>query len=128
MDKRVQYWIDSANHDFDVAESLFKNKKYDWCLFVAHLVLEKILKGFYVKYKDDFPPRSHDLVKPADMADLEMDEETLDFLDSVNSFNISTRYPDEKFKFYKMCTKNFTKENLTRIKEIRNWLLQKISL
>ena len=74
------------------------------------------------------PPRSHDLVKLADMADLGMDEETLDFLDSVNSFNISTRYPDEKFKFYKMCTKDFTKDNLNRIKEIRNWLLQKISL
>ncbi|MBU1262965.1 HEPN domain-containing protein [bacterium] len=32
----------------DVAETLFQNKKYDWCLFIGHLVLEKILKAFYV--------------------------------------------------------------------------------
>jgi hypothetical protein len=32
----------------DVAETLFQNEKYDWCLFIAHLVLEKTLKAFYV--------------------------------------------------------------------------------
>ena len=43
MKKHVAYWVDSADHDLEVAESLFKNEKYDWCLFIAHLVLEKML-------------------------------------------------------------------------------------
>ncbi len=55
-----------------------------------------------------------------------MDEEMVEFLDAVNTFNISTRYPDEKFKFYKLCTKEFAEQNFYRIKEIREWLLQKI--
>ena len=126
MNKRVAYWIDSAEHDFEVAELLFKDEKYDWCLFIAHLVLEKILKGCYVMNQDDFPPRTHDLVKLADIAGLDMDEDTIEFLDLVNTFNISTRYPDEKLKFYRLCTKEFTDENFTRIKEIRKWLLKKI--
>jgi len=29
MDRHVKYWIDSADHDMDVAESLFQNAKYD---------------------------------------------------------------------------------------------------
>ena len=126
MKKHVKYWIDSANHDFEVAESLFENEKYDWCLFIGHLVLEKILKGYYVKNKDDFPPRTHDLVKLADMAGVALEDETLEFLDAVNTFNISTRYPDEKLEFYKLCTKDFTAQNFSRIKKIRKWLLRKI--
>ena len=108
MKRHVKYWIDSADHDLEVAETLFKNEKYDWCLFIAHLILEKILKGCYVKHKGDFPPRTHDLVKLAIMAGLELEEETLEFLDTVNTFNISTRYPDEKFRFYNLCTREFT--------------------
>ncbi len=124
----MEYWIQSAAHDFDVAESLFQNEKYDWCLFIAHLVLEKILKGCYVKFANDFPPRTHDLVKLADMAGIEMDEEMLEFLDRVNTFNISTRYPDERFRFYRLCTKEFAAQNFSRIKEIREWLLKKIPM
>ena len=124
--KHVDYWINSANHDLDVAETLFHSGKYDWCLFIAHLVLEKILKGFYVKNIGELPPRTHDLVRMANMAKIEFDEDTLEFLDAVNTFNISTRYPDEKLTFYKMCTSDFTEEHFQRIKEIYKCLLQKI--
>ncbi len=47
----MNYWVNSANHDLDVSEALFQSGKYDWCLFIAHLVLEKILKAVYVKNK-----------------------------------------------------------------------------
>ncbi len=127
MKNHVTYWLDSAEHDLDVAESLFQNAKYDWCLFLAHLVLEKILKACYVKSKNEFPPRTHDLVRLADMAGIEAAEDTLEFLDMVNTFNISTRYPDEKFKFYTLCTKDFTAKQFVRIKEIREWLLTRIN-
>jgi len=40
MNKQVAYWINSAEPDFEVAEALFVAEKYDWCLFIAHLVLE----------------------------------------------------------------------------------------
>ena len=60
MNKYVKYWIDSADHDLDVAESLFVNDKYDWCLFIAHLVLEKTMQEveqdppkFFLKIKQD---------------------------------------------------------------------------
>jgi hypothetical protein len=38
---------------------------------------------------------------------LEISEEDYDFFEEVNTFNISTRYPDEQFKFYKLCTEEF---------------------
>ena len=48
-EEHIGYWLKSAEHDLEVAETLFQNKKYDWCLFIAHLVLEKILKAYFVK-------------------------------------------------------------------------------
>ena len=110
----------------EVAETLFNTGKYDWCLFLAHLVLEKTLKSLYVQNKDSFPPRIHDLVRLAELANIELDEDTSVFLDSVNTFNISTRYPDEKLQFYKLCTHEFTAENFRQIKEIQKWLMKKI--
>ena len=32
--RQIDYWIESAKHDLDVAETLFQNEKYDWCLFL----------------------------------------------------------------------------------------------
>ena len=129
MDKNRQilYWINSASHDLAVAETLFDTGKYDWCLFIAHLVLEKTLKSLYVQNKESFPPRIHDLVRLAKLADIELDEDTSEFLDSVNIFNISTRYPDEKMQFYKLCTHEFATENFRQIKGIQKWLMKKIN-
>jgi HEPN domain-containing protein len=127
MNKNIRYWIDSSDHDLEVAESLFENARYDWCLFLAHLVLEKTMKAIYVQSKNDFPPRTHDLLRLTEIIGLEFDDNTMEFLDAVNTFNISTRYPDEKLEFYKLCTKDFASENFSRIKEIRNWLLKEIN-
>jgi HEPN domain-containing protein len=91
------------------------------------LVLEKTLKALYVQIKESFPPRIHDLVRLAKLADIELDEDTSEFLDSVNTFNISTRYPDEKMQFYKLCTHEFATENFRQIKEIQKWLMKKIT-
>ncbi|VEN74052.1 HEPN domain-containing protein [Candidatus Desulfarcum epimagneticum] len=123
--KQIDYWIKSAEHDLDVAETLFQNGKNDWCLFLAHLVLEKMFKAIYVQNIGKTAPRIHDLARMANMAKIELEEDTLEFLDAVNTFNISTRYPDEKLKFYKLCTAEFTKKNFNQIKEIYQCLLQK---
>lgn len=129
MDGRqsIDYWVNSAVHDLDVAETLFNNGKYDWCLFISHLVLEKLFKAFYVKNTGILPPRIHDLVRLANLSKIELSEDVIDFLDGVNTFHIAARYPDEKMKFYKMCTFGFTAEQFGRIKDIYQCLLKKIS-
>ena len=33
--KQIEYWLTSAKHDFETAQSLFEAKRYDWCLFYA---------------------------------------------------------------------------------------------
>lgn len=43
-------------------------------------------------------------------------------LQDITQYNLESRYPDEKFEFYKRATANFTKKALKDIKTIRLWL------
>ena len=121
--EHIDYWIKSADNDMDVAQSLFDNEKYDWCLFLGHIVLEKTLKALYVKNNDNnIPPKTHNLVKLAELSFLDMAEDQKLFLDEVNDFNLETRYPDYKFEFHKRCNNEFSGKYLEKIKEYYKWL------
>lgn len=44
IEKNIQYWIDSSEEDFETMETLYNSKRYNWSLFLGHLMIEKILK------------------------------------------------------------------------------------
>ena len=124
--EKISYWRVSAENDWRVAVHLFDKGDFAYALFFGHLTLEKILKAIYVHDKEDNPPRSHRLVYLAGKTDLELREEQVELLEIVTDFNLEARYPDEKFSFYKQCTKEFTIRYLDMIEEMKEWLLQKI--
>ncbi len=120
---QIAYWLESAEHDLETAESLFSSKKYDWCLFMGHLVLEKTLKAIYVlESNGDLPPRTHNLVRLIKESSLKVDDETILWLDRINDFHIEARYPDFKREFYKICTRDFTQKHFFKVKETFTWL------
>jgi hypothetical protein len=67
-------------------------------------------------------PKIRDLVRLAEATKLKLTKQQKTFLFTVNSFNIEARYPEEKLKFYKICTKKFAEKNLNKIKETYLWL------
>jgi HEPN domain-containing protein len=97
------------------AQYLFKGKNYPWALFVGHIVVEKLLKAYYVKNNDVNTPYVHDLLRIAEKANLTLSEEQKNFLDTLTSFNIKARYDDYKLNFYKMCTKGFASEYTVKV-------------
>jgi HEPN domain-containing protein len=101
----IEYWIQAAERDLPVIEHLFDKGDYVWSLFIAHLVIEKILKAHFVKANSALPPKTHDLIKISKTINLGFTEEQMEFLDLVNEFNIEARYPEEKFNFYKKMHK-----------------------
>ncbi|MDR4506851.1 MAG: HEPN domain-containing protein [Candidatus Brocadiaceae bacterium] len=126
MKQNIDYWLKSAAHDLDVAETLFQNKKYDWCLFIGHLVIEKTLKAFYVMDKQEMPPKIHNLAKLAENTKISFTEDQMAFLADVNDFNIEARYPDSNFSFYQTCTREFAENQFSKIKEMYRWLLSQM--
>lgn len=123
--KVITYWQKTAKRDYDTMKSLFNSKRYPESLFFGHIVLEKILKGLVVQKTKKGSPYSHDLVLLQGIAGLKLEKEEVEFLKEVNHFNIRARYPNYKFKFYKLCTKEFTNEKLNRIVGLYKKLCQK---
>lgn len=125
LQEHINYWLKSAAHDLEVAETLFENKRYDWCLFLGHLVIEKTLKAFFVRdNQNQTPPFTHNLSTLASHTNLNLEPDQEKLLLELNQFNIRTRYPDYKLEFYKKCTLEFTKPYFDKIKELYNWLLR----
>ncbi len=122
--KNINYWQKTAAHDYETMTGLFEIKRYSECLFFGHIILEKILKAFVVKKTKEHAPYLHNLSRLAEIAKINLDESELDFLARVNKFNIRARYPDDKLRFYKICTKEYTEKNLIEIKDIYKKLCQ----
>jgi HEPN domain-containing protein len=118
----IKYWLSSAEQDFDTAEILFQNGRYDWCLFIGHLVIEKTLKAFYTRDVNETPPRIHNLLRLAEPTTLQLSDEQKQLLMDITRFNIETRYPDYKQSFQKVCTKEFAEDYFVKIKELHSWL------
>ena len=88
LQEHINYWINSADEDLDSALVNLKNNKYNWALFIGHLVVEKALKAYYVKSSNNsMPPRIHDLLKLAKLSDLKLDKDLEEFLFTLNQFN-----------------------------------------
>jgi predicted nucleotidyltransferase len=79
--EQIDYWLNSAGHDLETAESLYSAAKYDWCLFLGHIVLEKALKAAYVmEHENELPPRTHNLVRLIQETSIPADEDKGTFL------------------------------------------------
>lgn len=120
----VNHWIESAGKDSVAMEHLYEKKDYSWSLFVGHLVIEKLLKAYFIKVKNEQPPLIHSLLRIVEKTDLNLTEDQMDDLTVITSFNIEARYEDYKAEFYKKCTPTYTKKWFDKIREYELWLKQ----
>ncbi|MHB8232363.1 MAG: HEPN domain-containing protein [bacterium] len=122
----INYWINSSDDNYNSMLNIYNTGEYMWSLFIGHLVIEKLLKAYYVKNVDNEIPRTHDLFKIAMLANMDLSEERKDVLQNITLFNIESRYEEHKRDFYRKCTKEFAEKNIEIIKELRTWLKGKI--
>lgn len=120
----MNYWFDSANSDFDTMKVLFENRKNTWCLFIGHLVIEKMLKGIYSRNNQENPiaPKTHNLILLSQKAKLDVPQEIREKIQVINTFNISARYDDYRKSFEEKCTNDFTSKQVKDIEEVLKWL------
>ena len=104
----LNYWLSSSDSDYRAMIHLFEKGHYTWSLFIGHLVIEKLLKAYYLQQTNDIPPFTHDLVRLVEKSKLVLDENQKDVLDTISTFNLQSRYDDYKMSFYQKCTKQFT--------------------
>ena len=121
-EKLTKYWVQSSDEDYDTMEAMFGSKRYSWSLFVGHLMIEKLLKAYFVKVHEDYPPFIHNLVRLAESCEIKLNDKDKLFLATVTAFNINARYDDYKMSFQKKCTPEYTDQWIQSLRLKRQWI------
>ena len=117
----INYWKIGADQALDTAEILFKNKRYDHCLFFTHLAVEKIIKGLVVKKTDRAAPPIHNLVTLAEQTGINPTLKQQEELKEITSWNVRARYDEIKFSLYRKATEKYTNLWFNKAKEYVLW-------
>lgn len=121
--KITKYWVDASKHDLEVAQSLYRTGKYDYCLFLCHLMLEKLLKALVTQTSKDHPPHTHNLLYLAGKAGLDLNKAQIELFNQINKFNLEIRYPEDLKALSKRVNREYAKRYLTECKKVWKWLL-----
>lgn len=124
VEKIVKHFIETSDDDFKTMLSLYDSKSFGWSLFLGHISVEKLLKAVYVNKYRKHAPFLHNLYRLAELSNIDLTDEQSDWLDKVTSFNLNARYDDYKREFYSLCTPEFAKEWIEKIKILREWIKQ----
>ncbi len=123
IEKQIEYWKESSDEDFAAAQSLLEKGHFRHSLFFAHLALEKMLKAHVTKRIKDIPPRIHNLVRLAEIANLNLDQEQEQLLREFGFYQLEGRYPDfEEI----LLESGFTEEEISRAKRMLSWLKKQL--
>ena len=121
-EKILQSWIELSDEDFDTMIVMYDNRRFNWSLFLGHLVIEKLLKALYVKIHSKHPPYTHNLLKLIELNELKISNDDKVFYVTVSTFNLNARYDDYKKSFNLQCTPEYTLQWINEIKTKRTWI------
>lgn len=91
---QLAYWRDGSNEDLEVAQQLVELGRTRHGLFFAHLALEKMLKAHICRATGNLAPKTHNLVRPAELTDLTFSKIHQRFLAGFDRYQLEGRYPD----------------------------------
>lgn len=94
LTKQVLFWRLGASEDLEVASRLVAEGRTRHGLFFLHLAFEKELKGLYVERLRQPAPKTHNLARLAQEANLALSQEHVDILSEINVHCLEGRYPD----------------------------------
>jgi len=124
--KIVEYWKNGADRSWEVAQSLFQNKKYPESLFFGQLTLEKTFKALIVAKTSKHAPQIHHLNLLAQKTNIPFTDKQLQELGTITEFSLKARYDEYRMNFFKRCTSQYTKEWLNKINFYHVWLKKEL--
>lgn len=125
---KIEYWVDLARYDLDTAKAMNESGRYLYVGFMCHQTIEKALKAFIVKHKDETPPYTHNLTILAEKSGIyeQMTESQKDFLDFLEPLNIAARYPTVKDKLLELLSSEKCRDLIKRTEGEFQWIITKL--
>ena len=95
IEKHVEHWRKGAEEDWEVAQDLLGIGRCRHALFFAHLAVEKVIKACVTKVTGQVPPKTHNLLRLAQVSALQTTSEQSGVLRRLNMHQLAGRYPGE---------------------------------
>jgi len=122
MEKPYIEWLTQADYDMATARAMLHAGRRPYAMFMAHLSIEKALKGTFQKRLDDIPPKTHNLVYLAQKIDLNFSESQRKFLTSLNELHMVTRYPKSISEILHLYPESDVAKILDESEELLEWI------
>jgi HEPN domain-containing protein len=133
LDKKQKY---SYWEDIETARAILSAGRYLYVVFMCQQPIEKLVKGLYVLFCEEEPPRTHSIsmvfkkiieFQPDIFEDLEAyrkkREQYGSFFVKLLAYYIAERYPSYKEKLSQTVDRQEATEVLTTTEEVFKWLL-----
>jgi len=124
---KFKYWLDIAQYDLYVAESMLNCGHWLYVVFMCQQAVEKLVKGLYSFYLPDTPPHLHNIKTIASRIEPSLPTaipaDTMDFFDDLTAYYLNNRYPDYISKLSSQISEMEAAEVMAKAKEVFAWLL-----
>lgn len=97
-----------------------------YTIFICHLSIEKALKGLFAQQFKKDPPKIHNLNYFCDKLKITINDDFQNFIDTLNTLSVPTRYPDTLERLLKDYKKEKTKKILEQTGKLLIWLKQQL--
>ena len=125
-DKPVDEWLRQAGRDLRAAEHLLDGGFFPHATVIAHLAVEKALKGLYRAQFDRNPPVTHNLQYLAERTALTVPADLREALDLLSGESILRLYPDRLFDDDATFDRDHARERVSAAHALLNWITDHI--
>lgn len=101
----ISEWIKLSDYDLETARAMQSSGRYLYVLFCCQQAVEKRLKAVVINTTEEFPPKTHDLIRLIELAKIGLTVKQELFLRKLTTYYIETRYPEEVKDLSKKVTK-----------------------
>ncbi|MBP7053499.1 MAG: HEPN domain-containing protein [Phycisphaerae bacterium] len=123
MSETEQGWVEQAQYDLETARAMLASGRYLYVLFCCQQATEKALKAVIVRKTGEMPPRVHNLLRLAEVADTHPDQQQNRFLGELSAYYIQSRYPEEIKAAGAMVTRELADDVVRNTEKTVRWVL-----
>ncbi len=123
MNNATRSWMERSRYDLDTARAMLASSRYLYVVFCCQQAVEKGLKAVITAKTGTLPPRIHNLLRLAEIAQVELSTDQAQFLAELSAYYIQSRYPEEIGELASTMTQATAKKMLRTTEEMTEWLL-----
>lgn len=122
----VDAWLTYGWADLKAARTLYRAGHYMACAYHCHQVLEKGLKAVWTRYRQEEPPRIHNLLLlVSQLQDLKPPAAVIQAVLDASPHYVAARMPGIPSGDPNHYTRAYVRRLLDRVEEAWQWCLQK---